>query len=150
VLERVAARVLADAAFLLAEPLEQPPPSPASWQAAGARIMFSGPFRGYVEIWASRETARKLAANMLGQDPADPEIDEAHGDALMETLNVICGNLLTELAGQEPVFQLGTPRTCSGFVPFSEREPGVDAWLEADGQPVLMRMRVVEQQPQIA
>jgi hypothetical protein len=149
-LERVASRVLADAAFILAEPLAKEPPAAQAWPATGARIAFSGPWRGFVEIWAPDEVARLLAANILGQEIDDPDIEETLLDAMLETLNVICGNLLAELAGREPMFQLGSPRPCHELVPFSEKDPGVDAWLEAEGHPLLVRMRVLEPEAQAA
>ena len=149
-LERIGARVLADAAYLRAQPLSTEPPATAAWAATGARIFFSGPWRGYVEIWASTEVARLLAANMLGQETTDPEIAETFLDAMMETLNVVCGNLLAELAGQGPIFRIAAPRACLKLVPFSEQAPGIDAWLEADGHPLLLRMSVAESKPQVA
>jgi hypothetical protein len=49
-----------------------------------------------------------LAANMLGVDePPPPPADQR--DALGELANVLCGNLLPEIAGTEHVFLLAAP-----------------------------------------
>ncbi|MBM3316537.1 MAG: chemotaxis protein CheX [Candidatus Eisenbacteria bacterium] len=149
-LERVAARVLAEAAYLFVEPLRRDPPEVESWPASGARVAFSGPARGYVEIWAPDEVARQLAANMLGQELDAPEVDETFVDAMMETLNVICGNLLAELAGQEPLFRLGAPRACRRLAPLEGDGAGVDAWLQTGGHALLVRMQVAARHSRVA
>lgn len=149
-LERVASRVLADAAYLFVEPLRSDPPELPAWDATGARISFSGPSRGYVEIWAPAAVARQLAANMLGQETEDPEVEASFLDALMETLNVICGNLLAELAGREPLYHLGTPRACRRPQPESEAGGSIDAWLQTGGHALLLRMQIATQPSRVA
>src|SRR5438552_4102362 len=67
-----------------------------------AIVDFRGPFAGRLELGLSESMLPTVAANMLGQiDP--PPIAEQH-DALGELANVICGNLLPEIAGTGPVF----------------------------------------------
>ena len=76
--------------------------------ARGARVTFAGPFAGALAVRVSDDVATALAANMLG-------VDAVHGgdrlvqDALGEVANVICGNLLPEIAGRAAVFHLGAP-----------------------------------------
>jgi CheY-specific phosphatase CheX len=78
-----------------------------------ASVVFSGPFSGLVTIRISGAVLPELAANMLGMDDeADVTLDQQH-DALKETLNVICGNLLPAIAGQEPIFNMEMPRILS-------------------------------------
>ena len=55
------------------------------------------------------EMCPELAANVLGLDEDDEKVEEKARDALKELLNVSCGNILTELAGTEPVFDLSVP-----------------------------------------
>jgi len=149
-LERVATHVLEEAAFLFAQPLGGRPPADEAWTATGARLRFAGPLRGYVELWVPERIARLMAANMLGEESDAPDAEASCLDALRETLNILCGNLLTALAGEEPVFQLGTPDRCDERHPFQSRELGVDAWLEADGQPLLTRLAIHTPAPQTA
>lgn len=144
-LERVSARVLEDAAYILAMPLEIAPPNPAQWDALGVRLDFCGPFSGYCELWASLELSRIMAANMLGMTMTAPDAHEMCCDALKESLNILCGNLLTELAGPDPVFDLGTPMTQEDLESFPSDGSGAEVWFDVDGHPVLMRARITGQ-----
>ena len=76
--------------------------------ARGVRVAFAGPFAGALALRVSEDVATALAANMLGVDAVDAGDRLVH-DALGEVANVICGNLLPELAGRMAVFHLGAP-----------------------------------------
>ena len=52
------------------------------------------------------DVARAFAENMLGVSDADLAMVR---DALGEVANVVCGNLLPDLAGREAVFHLSAP-----------------------------------------
>ncbi len=149
-LERVTAHVLEDAAFVFAMPREEEPPAFAEWHATGARLTFEGPLDGYCELWAPDAMIESLAANMLGEDKdADGATDIGLG-ALKETLSILCGKLLTELAGEDPVFDLGTPTPLANLEPFPENAAGAEVWIDADEQPVLMRMCIRNDSSQAA
>jgi len=77
-----------------------------------AQVAFDGPHRGALRVAVSPELPAVLAANMTGQDEPVPE--QHQHDALMEMVNVICGNILPVIAGQEVVFNVGTPEICNG------------------------------------
>ena len=51
----------------------------------------------------------ELAANMLGLDDDESPSEEQQKDALRESLNVICGNLLPRVGGKEAVFDIQAP-----------------------------------------
>lgn len=148
-LERVAARVLGDVTCLLARPLGTAHPRVETWAAAGARLRFRGRWRGYMELWAPRDAASVLAADLLGQAEDDASTPDVAFDAVMEMLQVLCGNMLAALAGPDWAFSLGTPRRQERLVPFSESERGIEAWLEAGGHPLLMRLRLASPDPEI-
>ena len=76
--------------------------------ARGVRVRFDGPFGGALTVRVSDDVALALAANMLGVDAVDGD-DRLVRDALGEVANVICGNLLPELAGRAAVFHLRAP-----------------------------------------
>jgi CheY-specific phosphatase CheX len=76
--------------------------------ARGVRVAFAGPFTGALALRVSEDVATALAANMLGVDAVDGADRLVH-DALGEVANVICGNLLPELAGRAAVFHLAAP-----------------------------------------
>jgi CheY-specific phosphatase CheX len=75
--------------------------------AHAVSVAVLGPFSGRLELRVSADVARSVAENMLGADDADPMLVR---DALGELTNVVCGNLLPELAGRRAVFQLSAPR----------------------------------------
>ena len=47
---------------------------------------------------------------MLGVDEKEETTLDQQYDALKETLNIVCGNLLPELAGKRDVFDIGSPQ----------------------------------------
>lgn len=140
VLEQVAAHVLEDTAFVFAMPRGEPPLAEGDWQPMGVGLNFKGPVSGHCELWATPELAMLVSANMLGTDEESEDASEACIDALKEALNIFCGNLLTELAGEEPVFDLGTPQVLETLGPLPGGPRAVETWLDADGHPALMRL----------
>lgn len=75
-----------------------------------ASVSFSGSFSGILIMKVSAEALPELAANMLGLDEdEETTLDQQH-DALQETLNVICGNLLPAIAGRQEVFNIDSPQ----------------------------------------
>lgn len=73
-----------------------------------ASVSFEGPFSGRLSVAVCRELLPVLAANMLGED--EPPSEQQQYDALGEITNVICGNVLPEVAGAKAVFAIGPPR----------------------------------------
>jgi chemotaxis protein CheY-P-specific phosphatase CheC len=71
---------------------------------------FAGPFTGALILMAPRAFCDQTAANVLGLEADEPEAQRGAEDALKELLNIACGNLLTTLAGEEPVFDLSIPK----------------------------------------
>ncbi len=144
-LERVAAHVLQDAAFVFAMPLMEERPDLSTWKAVGVRLAFSGPFDGWCEMWVPFEMSKLLAANMLGMEDNAPDAQEMCFDALKETLNIFSGNLLTELAGADPVFNLGTPSVMQKPELLSEGPHYAEAWFDSDDMPILIRVALADQ-----
>jgi len=108
--ERVTVSVLSDLAFLFADPAEaaglpETPPAPY-WLA---RMTFSGPQSGGLELALPVSLAPQIAANMLGVEESECAQPGPGKDAVKELLNVICGQILTTVAGTEPVFDLSVP-----------------------------------------
>lgn len=109
ILSETFAGVLENLVFMFAESVEMDEVEISPSGMTGVRIDYSGPVSGTLEMFAPAGFAKSLAANMLGVEEADEEAEEKSKDALKETLNTICGQLLTSLAGEEPVFSLSTP-----------------------------------------
>ena len=77
---------------------------------AHASVAFSGPFDGTLAIEMTLPELSELTVNMLGQDTDNEVTAEQRHDALKETLNVICGNMLPAIAGKQAVFNIEVPR----------------------------------------
>ena len=94
-----------------------------------ARVDFAGPFDGSLTITFSDELMIELAGNMLGAIDVSEVSAEQQDDALKELLNVICGNLLPQVAGNEAVFKVCSPRILTNAGEDSEHEEVGDARL---------------------
>jgi chemotaxis protein CheY-P-specific phosphatase CheC len=75
-----------------------------------AAVSFSGPQSGILKVAVEKQLPAVLAANMTGADDQAPL--EQHLDAFKEMANVICGNILPRIAGQEAVFDVHPPEIC--------------------------------------
>ncbi|MFC1571984.1 hypothetical protein ACFL6M_00135 [Candidatus Eisenbacteria bacterium] len=137
-IERVASRTLEDAAYILAS-RESDPPDISSWPALGARLSFASPLEGYCELWAPSEITALLATNILGIAEGSPDALDLSFDAMTETLNILCGYLMTEIAQDDPTPSYGMPTRREGIEPFPEGSRGVNVWLASEGHPILVR-----------
>ena len=143
VLAREAADTLEKLAFIFAfaeeAPEEAPPPG------VTARVVFRGPFTGTLVLSIDPAALPELAANMLGIDEGEPIEDAQQHDALKETLNIVCGNVLPAIAGHRAVFDLAPPEIgdpaaapsgrLAGSAVLSLDEGMVQLWLYVDGDP---------------
>ena len=87
-------------AFLFAFPDDersQDGPEPA----VTGRVEFSGLFCGSLIVRVSTSVIPELASNMLGLEDDAKISGEAQRDAFKELTNVICGNLLPAIAGDQ-------------------------------------------------
>ncbi len=106
---QTAARTFEDLAFMMAGPESLAPPGTETMPSVG--VAFSGPVNGDLLLRVTSDLFPVVAANMLGLDEAP---DEARmWDALGETANIICGNVLPALLGTDAVFRLQGPRPVS-------------------------------------
>jgi len=119
-LDRVATATFESMAFLLRLPEEEAPPEARPRVVAG--VEFAGPFRGELLASVSWSMLPALSANMLGMMEEMPA-EEQQYDALKELVNVVCGNLLPELAGHEAVFDVQAPAILSLQELPESREP---------------------------
>lgn len=71
-------------------------------------VDFRGPFNGRLVLEVSTSILPLAAGNMLGEhEGKQPPLQR---DALGELANVICGNVLPAIGGQEAVFHLSAPK----------------------------------------
>ena len=81
---------------------------------ATVEVAFSGRFQGRVLLGVSKDVLPTMAGNMLGEDGSSLSA-AVQLDALGELANVICGNVLPEIAGQFETFALAPPRAVPGW-----------------------------------
>lgn len=79
-----------------------------------ASVRFRGPFAGIVHLTVPAAIVPNLVANMLGECDGGDFNEEQQHDALGELANVMCGNLVQQVAGPEPVFELDAPTIEAG------------------------------------
>ncbi len=104
ILSTVAEEVFGSLAFLMVMPDDGDEGS-VDTEGVAARITFDGPFEGALFVRVSDEALLEIATNMLGMMDEEPPRSQQL-DAFRELLNVICGNLLPEIAGTEAVFNV--------------------------------------------
>ena len=111
-----------------------------------AEVSFKGEINGKVEIIAPLDFCTRLAANVLGIDPDDEAAERRGIDSLRELLNITCGNFLSTIAGNKPVFSVGVPST--RIVPTFDWDTLTrrGGWMSilVDENPVLMRISIGE------
>lgn len=70
-------------------------------------MSFTGGLEGSMQLAAEKEVGDIIAENMLGM--MDDEDESLFIDSLKEITNVICGKMITEIAGTEPIVDLTIP-----------------------------------------
>ena len=78
------------------------------------KVSFTGPFSGDLFMTISIEVLQELTSNMLGLDDDEDTAAIHQSDALKETMNVICGNLLPAIVGDALIFDIGVPEILFG------------------------------------
>ena len=109
VMSRVTIDTLEKLAFVFAFPGEGGEDPPRDSAVVGS-VSFTGPFAGMLVVTISIEVLQELAANMLGLDDDEETTLDHRSDTLKETVNIVCGNLLPAIAGDEVVFDIGVPK----------------------------------------
>jgi CheY-specific phosphatase CheX len=95
-------------AFLL--PVPEPSEPFENRPSVVVSVRFTGPFNGEVIVTLPEATLGELTCNMLGLDDSENIPAETQDDAFKELVNVVCGNILPEIAGTTAVFNVETPK----------------------------------------
>lgn len=115
---------------------------PAPGKITRVAVSFEGPFCGRLLMEISRALLPELAGNMLGVDSMDVT-DEQQNDAIAETANIICGNLLPAIGGSRMVFEIGAPEVFTDEnVPVSSARAVATVKLAVEGQPCDLQLFV--------
>ena len=103
------ARLLEEAAFVFAAPVDEP--APFLSDPIEASLYFDGPSSGLFRLTAAPEFGEELATALLGLGPGDSQAATLSEEALRETLNMLAGVLLETWFGSQARCELGTPRS---------------------------------------
>ena len=99
-------------AFMFGEPADTADLDIQGQQCLLAAMNFSGELTGSMALALPQAMCDEIAANVMGLEP-DDLADEHRADAVKEALNVTCGNVLTALAGEKPIFDLTIPQVAA-------------------------------------
>jgi len=105
-----------------------------------ASMSFEGAGTGEIRLFVPGSLCTELAANVLGIDEEDDEAIEIGQDTLRELLNTLLGQLLTAMAGVEPVFDLTIPEVVeTDKVPWNDALTKEKVYLyDVEDHPVLL------------
>jgi CheY-specific phosphatase CheX len=137
-LKSTAAAVLENAAFLF---VDDDPVDIREHSYIGGAIKFKGVSTGNVQLWVTKEVADSIARNMLGYDDYDIVSEQKRVDALKEMLNMVTGNLLIDLYGDDDVFELEIPELLESCN--VSRMPEFAVVISAESIPVMVGMDLV-------
>lgn len=151
VIEQVVTEVLEQLAFVFADGAEHDELPGELSTAVAVSMGIRGAGVGRLIVASGLPVCQELAGNLLGSDPEE-STNEQSTFALMELVNVLCGQLLTELAGTEPVFDLDPPepidRAADTWRSLAT-DPSAVGFL-ADDCPMLVRLELETQASQAA
>ena len=146
-LDEIVCQVMEQTAFVFPEPADlSEGVSLDELEMLIASLSFSGEKDGEVSLAASVDFCIELSANLLGREMDETSSREEYSDAAKEMLNIITGQLLTRIFGEEAVFNLTAPRirNVSGDELFSMIERNVYSFNMADEHPVLVTLTLSE------
>ncbi len=142
VLGEVVYDVFEKLAFMFGEVVDKEEVPQTATAYVRASMTFSGDMAGTIALTVPVEVCPEIAANVLGLDQDDELVAAQAIDALKEVLNVICGNVLTAIAGEKALFDLSVP-TVSDLDPEAwtavVKEPNTHVYL-VDDSPVLVQL----------
>lgn len=105
-LEVTAMKIFEEAAFALIDDNHEEREKHAQ---IAAKVRFQGPQTGTLYARIDVALSVMFAENMLGVDPGDPDAENKGFDAMKELLNMVCGNLLPKIYGNEKEFRIDPP-----------------------------------------
>ena len=109
VLAKVLESVLEQLAFMFGEVVGKEELITEGERYLHATMGFKGSQSGILGVAVPAEIGVVLASNILGIDEGEEVASEKSVDALKEFLNIVCGQLLTTVYGDAPVFDLTVP-----------------------------------------
>jgi len=142
ILIKVCCDVFESLSFMFGEAIDLDEVDSESETFINVSISYKGNRAGAVFFIVSDKTAKILAYNILGIDENEEDLpSESYMDALKELLNIICGQFITAMFGDEPVFDLTVPET--KIISLDEWQESIDSGnflaLNVDDEPILIK-----------
>lgn len=107
---KVLEAVLEQLAFMFGEAVTKDEMRVEGEKYLHVNMKFKGKQSGNLGVAIPADLSTVLASNILGLDEEEEVPSEKAIDALKEFLNIVCGQLLTTVYGDEPVFDLTVPK----------------------------------------
>ena len=131
IVARESVQTLEKLAFIFATP-EDEDIEPEAGETVDVAIRFNGPFSGNMLILYPEGDLDELAGNMLGLEDEDNIAGEQKLDALRETINIVCGNVLPEIGGKQAVFDIASPQIIDAPADRPDMAGAIKVQLELD------------------
>lgn len=128
-------------AFLFVDPSDPDDLALDEGSLLASSVSVTGDVEGRVEVAMAEALCRELAANMLGEDDPDDITEEQAADSFRELANVVCGHLVTTIAGNDIICEISPPtvtRLAEDDARALADDPACMAF-ESEGEPVLLR-----------
>ncbi|MCA8938766.1 MAG: chemotaxis protein CheX [Planctomycetes bacterium] len=110
-ISRAVSQVMETSAFMMAMPCDAEDLDTPEASLISVDVEVAGDKPGKVFVVAPLAFARELAANVLGVDEDDDDIERRVGDAFRELCNVITGQIVTTLFGESATVSLSPPKS---------------------------------------
>ncbi|MBN2724902.1 MAG: chemotaxis protein CheX [Deltaproteobacteria bacterium] len=107
ILFEAVSQVFEEAVFALLEKSEDE----ISWDPDTmiASMNFKGPLSGVLYLCVPEEYSIEIAANLLGLEPDNEELEEKKSGAIKELLNMVVGIFINKVYGESQAYHLGIP-----------------------------------------
>lgn len=145
IISQMSITVLEETAFIFSDELEEEDRQEVNvnqWAPNGYVVNFTGEHAGSIHFWGDKDFAKLIAVNMLGYSEDEEIPDKVIDDSLKELTNVLTGNMLTSLFGEEPLFDLSVPEKISHDTIDQDINKPSSVWLNADEHTVLISLSV--------
>jgi CheY-specific phosphatase CheX len=113
--------VLESMCFMMPTPASMMPRlSSVPVDVSRVHVTFSGPSAGVLELTLPPALMAAVTISMLGDEGPHPR--ETQEQAVCELANITCGNLLPFIAGEEAIFNLGSPTFVVNSTPLEDAD----------------------------
>ena len=109
ILSDVFTNIMENTVFMFGDKEDKSNLSKSDGEIIKAEIGFVGPSKGKLILIAPKSSCKEMAVNLLGVMDEDELTPDQPIDAVKEVINITMGNILTEIAGTEPIFDLTIP-----------------------------------------